>query len=94
MMQPTEFQKRILEMPESWSLFLGGSRGGGKSVAVAFLVLRHVEKYKKHARPLLIREGAKAKTLKGGRRQTLGQQAYHLGLCQLYRLIPRLASPS
>ena len=60
MMQPTEFQKRILEMPEAWSLFLGGSRGGGKSVSVAFLVLRHVEKYKKFARPLIIREGAKA----------------------------------
>lgn len=60
MMQPTEFQKRILEMPEQWSLFLGGSRGGGKSVAVAFLVLRHCEKYKADAHPLIIREGAKA----------------------------------
>ena len=60
MMQPTEFQKRVLEMPEAWSLFLGGSRGGGKSTAVAFLVLRHVEMYKEHARILIIREGAKA----------------------------------
>ena len=34
------FQQRVLGTPEGCDLFLGGGRGGGKSWAVALLILR------------------------------------------------------
>lgn len=50
-----EFQQRVLQVPETADLFLGGGRGGGKSFALALLALRHVEQYKEKARILYIR---------------------------------------
>lgn len=54
------FQQRTLLVPETFDLFLGGGRGGGKSYALALLALRHIEQYAEKARILYIR-----KTYKG-----------------------------
>ena len=62
MIEPTPYQTRVLEVPEAWSMLLAGGRGGGKSTTASLLVLRHVEKYRADARPLLIRETHKAVT--------------------------------
>jgi hypothetical protein len=45
-----------MTIPEQWNLLLCGGRGGGKSVAIQFLVQRYVEKYGKAARVLIVRE--------------------------------------
>lgn len=50
------FQQRVLSLPEDYDLFLGGGRGGGKDIASAQLVLRHVETYGAQARILYIRQ--------------------------------------
>lgn len=52
----TPFQERVLVTPEECDLFLGGGRGGGKSFAVAILMLRHAEQYGAAARMLFIRK--------------------------------------
>lgn len=52
---PTPYQARVLSVPESLDLFLGGGRGGGKSFAKALLILRHVEQYRERARVLYVR---------------------------------------
>ena len=57
----TPFQERVLYVPESFDMFLGGGRGGGKSTTLALLALRHVEQHGKHARVLYLR-----RTYKGG----------------------------
>lgn len=49
------FQSRVLAVPENYDLFLGGGRGGGKSWALALLILRHVEQYGAQARALFVR---------------------------------------
>lgn len=59
-MKPTDFQNHVLTIPETWNVLLAGGRGGGKSVAIQLLVLRHCEKYGERARPLLIRETYKS----------------------------------
>ena len=51
----TGFQGRVLSTPEENDLFLGGGRGGGKSYALAFLYLRHIETYGNRARMLYVR---------------------------------------
>ncbi len=51
----TDFQKQVLVTPEDSDLFLGGGRGGGKSFAVAILMLRHAEQYGQAARMLFVR---------------------------------------
>ncbi len=56
----SEYQTRILEVPEEFDIFLGGGRGGGKSYGLALLILRHVEQYAKDSRALYLR-----KTYKG-----------------------------
>lgn len=53
------FQERVLMLPEELDAFLGGGRGGGKSYALALLVLRHVEQYGAAARVLYIRRSYK-----------------------------------
>ncbi len=58
--QLTDFQQRVLLVPEEFDLFLGGGRGGGKSFALAILALRHAEMYGAAARVLYLR-----KTYKG-----------------------------
>jgi hypothetical protein len=54
-MTMSPFQHRVLSVPESADIFLGGGRGGGKDYAIAFLILRHVEQYRARARVLYLR---------------------------------------
>lgn len=54
-MAPTPYQARVLSVPETVDLFLGGGRGGGKSHCKALLILRHVEQYREKARVLYVR---------------------------------------
>lgn len=51
----SEFQTRVMLLPEEVDAFLGGGRGGGKSFTLALLALRHVEQYGNAARILYIR---------------------------------------
>ena len=53
---PTRFQARVLQIPESFNVAMLGGRGGGKSMGMAMLILRHCAKYGADARPLVIRE--------------------------------------
>lgn len=57
---PSAFQRRVLEVPEEFDLFIGGGRGGAKSWALALLALRHLIQYGSRARILFLR-----KTYKG-----------------------------
>ncbi|MGI8744060.1 MAG: hypothetical protein ACR2NN_16090 [Bryobacteraceae bacterium] len=50
------FQQRIMAVPETLNVFLGGGRGGAKSHAMAFLALRHAAQYGERARILYIRQ--------------------------------------
>ncbi len=59
-LQLSDFQKRVLLVPEEFDLFLGGGRGGAKSYTDALLALRHAEQYTDRARVLYLR-----KTYKG-----------------------------
>jgi len=59
-LQLNPFQTNLLAVPESFDVFLGGGRGGGKSYGLAYLALRHAEQYGAKARILYIR-----KTYKG-----------------------------
>jgi hypothetical protein len=52
----TPFQERVLLTPEDCDLFLGGGRGGGKSHAIAILMLRHAEQHGNAARMLFVRK--------------------------------------
>src|SRR5262245_49951209 len=53
---PSEFQRRVLAVPEVYDLALLGGRGGGKTWALALIVLRYVEKCGRAARVLLVRK--------------------------------------
>lgn len=55
-MRPTRYQEWILQMPEQCNLLLAGGRGGGKSVAIMMLMLRHAQQYGPLARVILVRE--------------------------------------
>lgn len=59
-MKPTAYQDRILGVPESFNLFLGGGRGGGKSHGAGWLVLRHVHQYGERAKALVVRQTHKS----------------------------------
>ena len=52
----TSFQAQVMATPEVFDLFLGGGRGGGKSYAIAMLMLRHGEQYGSAARMLFVRK--------------------------------------
>ena len=54
--QLSEFQQKVLLLPEELDAFLGGGRGGGKSYALALLALRHAEQYGSRARILYVRQ--------------------------------------
>ncbi len=51
----SDWQESILRLPESFDLALLGGRGAGKSYALIYLILRHVEQYGAAARAFLIR---------------------------------------
>lgn len=53
---PTPFQARVLLVPETYDLFLGGGRGGSKSYCLGLLALRHIEQYGDRAHVLYIRK--------------------------------------
>jgi hypothetical protein len=55
-LEMSAFQQRVMAVPEENDLFLGGGRGGGKSVALALLALRHAEEYGDKARILYLRQ--------------------------------------
>lgn len=50
------FQERVLATPETFDVFLGGGRGGGKSYTLALLALRYAEQYQERARILYVRQ--------------------------------------
>lgn len=52
----SEFQRRVMLVPEEFDLFLGGGRGGGKSYGLGVLGLRHAEQYGNRARILYVRQ--------------------------------------
>jgi hypothetical protein len=52
---PTPFQARVLYVPEPYDVALLGGRGGGKSRAIAFLILRHCEARGELGRCLYVR---------------------------------------
>ena len=54
--QLSQWQKQAMAVPESFDLFLGGGRGGGKSHLLAALFLRHCEQHGEHARCLVVRK--------------------------------------
>jgi hypothetical protein len=53
---PTPFQARVETIPESFCLFLGGGRGGGKTHSAIRLILGHCERYREGARVLVTRK--------------------------------------
>ncbi|MDP2295465.1 MAG: phage terminase large subunit [Pseudolabrys sp.] len=57
--QPTEWQSRVLKIPEVWNLLLEGGRGPGKTHAMALRILRHLTKYGTAAKVLILRENYK-----------------------------------
>ncbi|GAB6061152.1 terminase family protein [Desulfonatronum parangueonense] len=58
-LKPTPFQQRVLAIPETFDLALLGGRGGGKSFALALLILRHAEQHREGARILYLRKSYK-----------------------------------
>ena len=52
----SDFQERVLAVPEEYEVFLGGGRGGGKSFTLALLAMRHAEQYREKARILFVRQ--------------------------------------
>ena len=54
------FQKNILQLPEDLNLFLGGGRGGAKTVSMALLAVLHCLKYGKEAKVVYFRERQKS----------------------------------
>ena len=55
----SDFQGRVLGVPEQCDMFLGGGRGGAKSYTLALLALRHAEQYGARARILYLRQSHK-----------------------------------
>lgn len=53
-------QQNICAVPERYSLFLGGGRGGAKSHALCFIALQHMAQYGERARVLYIRQTYKS----------------------------------
>lgn len=54
--QLSKWQAQAMAVPESFDLFLGGGRGGGKSFLLAALFLRHCEQHGDNARCLVVRK--------------------------------------
>lgn len=58
--EPTAYQARVLSIPEQFNLALLGGRGGGKTVALNLLILRHCLQYGDRAKPLVVRQSYSA----------------------------------
>ncbi|MEO8798431.1 MAG: terminase family protein, partial [Polyangiaceae bacterium] len=58
--RPTPYQAQVLSIPEDHFIFLGGGRGGGKSMALQFLILRHCQQYTRRAKVLVTRRRLKS----------------------------------
>jgi Phage terminase large subunit len=58
--EPTAFQSKVLHVPEDHWLLLAGGRGGGKTHAILFLILRHCQQYGARARVLATRRRLKS----------------------------------
>ena len=58
--RPTPYQVQVLTVPEDHFMFLGGGRGGGKSMGVQFLILRHCDQYQQRAKVLVTRRRLKS----------------------------------
>src|SRR4051794_35721884 len=58
-LQLSQYQRRVLSIPEQLDVFLGGGRGGAKSFTLALLALRHAEQYGARARMLYLRQSHK-----------------------------------
>ena len=52
----SDFQTKVLCIPETVDVFLGGGRGGAKSYCFVLAALRHAEQYKEKARILYVRQ--------------------------------------
>lgn len=74
--RPTPFQTQVLSVPEDHFIFLGGGRGGGKSMALQFLILRHCDEYKSRARVLVTRRRLKSLLQFGEELRALLRSAY------------------
>jgi hypothetical protein len=57
---PTPYQEHVLRVPEAFNLFLGGGRGGGKTTAAGWLLLRHLVTYAERAKALVVRQTHKS----------------------------------
>ena len=58
----TDFQRRVMVVPEEHDIFLGGGRGGGKSYALGLLALRYANDHGERARILYLRKTYKGLT--------------------------------
>ena len=74
--RPTPFQMQVLSIPEDHFVFLGGGRGGGKSMAVQFVILRHCDQYKNRAKVLVTRRRLKSLQQFGEELRQLLRSAY------------------
>ncbi len=54
--KPTEFQTRVLSVPVDCDIALLGGRGGGKSWALAWLMLQYIQAYEQRASILYVRK--------------------------------------
>jgi hypothetical protein len=52
----SDFQIKVMCIPEEYDVFLGGGRGGAKSYCLVLLALKHIEKYGNAARILYVRQ--------------------------------------
>ncbi|MCC6920496.1 MAG: terminase [Alphaproteobacteria bacterium] len=78
--EPTEWQGRVLAVPERYNLALLGGRGSGKTTALSFLVLRHCVQYEDKARVLILRATYKSLQNLWDEIEALFSAAFPLGL--------------
>lgn len=58
--ETSDYQRAVLSIPGGLNMLLCGGRGGGKSWAIMFLLMRHAEQYGPLAYALLVRESYEA----------------------------------
>lgn len=88
---PTEFQRRVLAVPEHVNCLLSGGRGGGKSTTLMLLTLRHCVTYKSRAKVLIVRKQLKSLAqmsvqLLGLFRSAYGKQVAYNGGTNMFML--------